>query len=337
MDSTVTKRANGIYYICIKSADGSTHWKSTKCRKKPEAQHFLNSFEESVNKPQNAQPPLFSEFLKVYEAVQSSALRASTMGLYKRLAAKFVELNGDRLLSGYTSLEFEQTRAKTIADGISVTRMNMYTRAIKTMFNFALKQNIIQTNPLENVKQIKQRKSVPAFFSYEDLNKITALVNSANVRNLFITAFFTGMRRSELINLRWSNIDFGNNQIKVSNSDDFTTKSGKERVIPIHPKLLELLSGMDKTNEYVFAQEGNLRYSSAYISHRFKFYAGKAGLSEKIRFHSSRHSFASLCVQSGVDLYSVQELLGHTDASTTQIYSHLTRSHLHSEINKIHV
>jgi site-specific recombinase XerD len=107
------------------------------------------------------------------------------MGLYRRLAAKFVELNGDRLLSGYTSLEFEQSRVKTIADGISVTRMNLYTRAIKTMFHFALKQNIIQNNPLENVKQIKQRKSGPAFFTYEDLNKITALVNSANVKSMF--------------------------------------------------------------------------------------------------------------------------------------------------------
>jgi integrase len=233
----LTKRANGIYYICIKSPDGRTHWKSTKCSKKPDAYHFLQSFEESYNSKPSAVIPTFSEFLKVYEAIQSSVIRKSTMGLYKILTKKFIELNADRPLNMYTSLEFEQSRAKQIANGISVTRMNMYTRCVKTMFNFALKQNIIQVNPLENVKQIKQPKQSPAFFTYNDLVKITALVTNEQLKSFYIVAFFTGMRISELLNLKWSHIDFENNQIKVSNSDDFTTKSGKERIIPVLLKL----------------------------------------------------------------------------------------------------
>ena len=143
------------------------------------------------------------------------------------------------------------------------------------------------------------------------------------------------MRISELLNLKWSHIDFENNQIKVSNSDDFTTKTGKERVIPIHSKIIELFSTMKRRNEYIFAKDGNFRYSRIYVSHRFKYYSRKAGLPENIKFHSTRHSFASLCVQSGVDIYSVQHLLGHSDVSTTQIYSHLTQSHLQSAMEKI--
>ncbi len=74
------------------------------------------------------------------------------------------------------------------------------------MFSFALKQNIPQCDPLENVKQIKQPKSAPAYFTYNDLNKITALVTSEPFKASYVTAFFTGMRLNELINLNWSNI-----------------------------------------------------------------------------------------------------------------------------------
>ncbi len=333
----LTKRDNGFYYICIKYPDGKTGWKSTKCRKKPEALHFLNSFEETFNDTKNLQIPTFSEFLKMYEAVQASVIRKSTIELYKTLADKFLKLNFDKPLNTYTSLEFEQTRAKEISRGLSITRMNMYTRTIKTMFNFALKQNIITVNPLEKVKQIKQPKTTPAFFSFSDLEKLLSLVRNQRLKEIFFFAFLTGMRISEIINLRWVNVDFENNQIRISNSADFTTKTGKERSIPIHAKIRELLDNMDKSHEFIFKKYGNLRYSRHYISHRFKYYATKAGLPENIKFHSTRHSFASLCVQSGVDIYSVQQLLGHSDVTTTQIYAHLTPSHLQSAVDKIQV
>jgi hypothetical protein len=136
----LTKRHNGFYYICIKYPDGKTGWKSTKCRKKPEAHHFLSSFEETFHSDKIVQVPTFSEFLKMYEAVQSSVIRKSTIDLYKTLADKFLKLNFDKPLNTYTSLEFEQSRAKEIADGRSITRMNMYTRTVKTFFNFAYKR-----------------------------------------------------------------------------------------------------------------------------------------------------------------------------------------------------
>jgi integrase len=220
----LTKRDNGFYYICIKYPDGKTEWKTTKFIKELEALHFLTSIEETFHNTKNVQMPTFSEFLRMYEAVQSSVIRKSTIELYKTLADKFLKLNFDKPLNTYTSLEFKQTRAKEIARGLSITRMNMYTRAIKTMFNFALKQNIIAVNPLENVKQIKQSKTTPAFFSFTHLEKLLALVKNQRLKEIFIFAFLTGMRIGEIINLRWVNVDFENNQIRISNSADFTTK-----------------------------------------------------------------------------------------------------------------
>ena len=331
----LTKRPNGVYYILIKSPGSNNRWKTTKCRKKPDAYRFLKEFEETANSTKNIQIPTFSEFLKTYEAIQSSAIRKSTLGLYKILAGKFIQLNSDRPLNEYTSLEFEQSRAKEIASGISITRMNMYTRAIKTLFNFAFKQNIISRNPLENIKQIKQPKSFPAYFSIADLDKILALVTNPTLREIYICAFYTGMRISEILNLRWVDVDLQSNHIRVCNSEDFTTKTGTERTIPMHSKISEMLSKMDTTKEYVFAKNGSYRYSRHYVSHRFKHFATKAGLPKNIRFHSTRHSFASLCVQSGVDIYAVKALLGHSSITTTQIYSHLSSNSLQESINKL--
>ncbi|MGD0036682.1 MAG: tyrosine-type recombinase/integrase [Bacteroidota bacterium] len=337
----ITKRRNGFYYICIKYPDGragwKTGWKSTKCRRKPEAYNFLKTYEETLATSKDTHVPSFSEFLKTYKSIQSSVIRKSTIELYTKLADKFVKLNSDKPLDTYTSLQFEQSRAQEIASGISVTRMNMYTRTIKALFNFACKQNIISSNPFENVKQIKQPKSTPSYFSFSNLEKIISLTDNQLLKGIFLFAFFTGARISEILNLRWSDIDFKNNQIRISNSDDFITKSGKERVIPFHQKVQELFSTMGKSTEFVFVKSHNHRYSRAYVTHRFKHYSRKAGLPENIHLHSCRHSFASLCVQSGVDLYAVKALLGHSNITTTEIYSHLSPSHLQSAINKIQV
>jgi integrase len=280
---------------------------------------------------------MFSEFLKTYQTIQSSVIRKSTIELYTILADKFVKLNSDKPLDTYTSLEFEQSRAKEIARGLTITRMNMYTRAIKALFNFACKQNIISSNPFEKVKQIKQPKSIPSFFTFIDLENIMSLTDDQSMKNIFLFAFFTGTRISEILNLKWLDIDFKNNQIRISTSDDFIAKSGKERVVLIHPKVQELFSKMDKSTEFVFVKHNNQRYSRNYIAHRFKYYAGKAGLPENIHLHSTRHSFASLCVQSGVDLYAVKALLGHSNITTTEIYSYLAPSHLQSAVDKIQV
>jgi hypothetical protein len=115
----LTKRRNGVHYILIKSAGHKNRWKSTKCRKKPDAHRFLQEYEDTYGKLKSFRIPTFSEFLKVYEAIQSTAIRKSTLELYKFMATRFIRLNSDKPLNEYTSLEFEQLRAKEIASGVS--------------------------------------------------------------------------------------------------------------------------------------------------------------------------------------------------------------------------
>ena len=142
-------------------------------------------------------------------------------------------------------------------------------------------------------------------------------------------AFNTGMRISEILNLEWIDINFGQNNIQIRNKDSFTTKSKKERVIPIGKVVLEIINSIKENPEninskYIFNKAGD-RLNSVFISKKFKKCVRLANLSESIHFHTLRHSFASHLVQKGVSLYVLQNLLGHSQISITQKYSHLNQ------------
>ncbi|KKQ76911.1 MAG: hypothetical protein US99_C0055G0006 [Candidatus Daviesbacteria bacterium GW2011_GWF2_38_6] len=127
------------------------------------------------------------------------------------------------------------------------------------------------------------------------------------------------MRLGELLNMKWNWIDFKQNIITVQCSATFTTKSKKERIIPISPILrIQLINQLPKVidlekNTFVFARINEVKLNEDFVSKQFKKSVRAAGLDDKIHFHTLRHSFASQLVQKGVSLYVAKELLGHED------------------------
>ena len=138
----------------------------------------------------------------------------------------------------------------------------------------------------------------------------------------------TGLRRGELCAMKWSWVDIDNQMMIVKNSASFTTKSGRERSIPLAGVALEILVrlGGDRLSEFdsviLLGADGG-PINAQYLTKRFRHYRRLARLDEGLRFHSLRHTFASRLVENGVDLYRVQRLLGHADQRMTQRYSHL--------------
>ena len=136
------------------------------------------------------------------------------------------------------------------------------------------------------------------------------------------------MRLSEIINLKWNQISFQDKIIRVLNTNDFTTKGKKERIIPINEKLYQVLSGLVpkiiNLNNYVFRNNG-FKYNEFYISKSFKKAVRTTNsINPQIHYYSLWHSFASNLVKNGVPIKTIKELLGHADISTSLIYSHLT-------------
>jgi site-specific recombinase XerD len=149
------------------------------------------------------------------------------------------------------------------------------------------------------------------------------------------------MRLSEIINIKWSAINLSERTIIVQNNENFTTKSKKERMIPINNTLATVLNNhIPKVlninfDEYVFYKYSGVPYLKDYISKNFKKVIRKLEMNDRIHFHSLRHSAASNMVQAGVSLYVVKEILGHEDLSTTQIYSHLQKENLISAVKTL--
>lgn len=158
-----------------------------------------------------------------------------------------------------------------------------------------------------------------------------------------MTGFYSGMRQGELVNMKWSWIDLKESadggQITIHCTDSFTTKSKKERIVPISQNLKSIFVNQFpkifniSNDDYVFSRIAGVRLNEDFVSKKFKKAVRAAKLDDRIHFHSLRHAFASLLVQRGVSLYVVKELLGHEELSTTQIYSHLQQQNLRDAVN----
>ena len=144
------------------------------------------------------------------------------------------------------------------------------------------------------------------------------------------------MRRGEIINLKWSDVDFDQRLLHVQNSDTFTTKTGKRRSVPMNVTVYQLLwnKSLGSNGEYVFMYQG-FKMRPDLVTHKFRYCIRKAGLNRKIHFHSLRHTFATWLVQGSVSIYEVQKLLGHSSIAVTQVYSHLAASELHKAVGTL--
>lgn len=329
----LTKRSNGYYYIGWFEGN-RRRWRSTKCTIKSDALTFLKSFElESTVK---VQPVRLSEFITLFEARITGTIRKSTLGCYLPSLKSFQTVIGDRLLTEYTIRDietFKQIRLGTI----SATTLNIALRSLKSAFNSAVKWDLLKENPFHKVCLLKVPQRPPVYLTKLEFKTLMNGVKEPLLKDVFLFAVLTGFRKGEILNLKWSGVDFQKRQVTIENSEAFTTKSGKSRTVPMNDAVFEMLSMRESQRdgcEYVFHRDG-YRLNDLYLSHKFKKYVVDLNLNPKLHFHSLRHTAASWLVDAGVSLYVVQNILGHSNISTTQIYSHLSQNTLHESVNRV--
>ncbi len=178
----------------------------------------------------------------------------------------------------------------------------------------------------------------PRFLTKEECRRL--LENSPTaLRNILYVFLNTGMRKAELENLEWSDVDFKRRKIKIQRKDFWTPKTG-EREIPINQGTYDLLAKLMKENDtglesdFVFPHRDGSRIKDKLREQLIKI-APKAKIEGLTKLHSLRHTYASHLVMNGVDLPTVQKLMGHSDIQTTMIYSHLAPDHLADAVEKL--
>ena len=194
--------------------------------------------------------------------------------------------------------------------------INRELSCLKHIFTIAARfEKFDGKNPVKETKFFQERQYIMRILGKEEIDK---LINASSgfLRVLIITALNTGMRKGELLNLRWADIDLNEDYIYIKQ-----TKSNVPRKVPMNSIAKNALAGMKKEGEFIFPRTKNGRTAS--IFYMFKAACRKAGISD-LRFHDLRHTAATLMVMGGIDIVTVSQILGHSSISMTMRYAHPT-------------
>jgi len=214
--------------------------------------------------------------------------------------------------------------------------INRILSSLRTYYNYLIRNNYIKHNPFKIVNGLKKEKKLPEYFKY---NEYVDLVNSIDttttlgIRNkcIFELLLCTGCRVNELINIKLSDIDINLREIKVLG------KGNKERVVYLGSYAIDSLNSYlnirkdilkNKNNNYLFLNHLGNKLTTRGIREIIDNILKKVSSNLKITPHTFRHSFATMLLNEGCDLKSVQELLGHVSLSTTSIYTHISNEEL---------
>lgn len=334
----LSRRSNGVYYLWFRDDLGRKQKISTKKTHKAQALQFLSEFKRNQQERKlKLQQVSLSEFTQDYLTHCSSKHTRKTQRDSSVALRELLRILGDLPLHKIGVREIESYLARKASEVSQWTARKHYAH-LASAFETACKWKCIPANPFRQVEKPKVPEIQPAHFTKLEFQELLKVVPDQDFRELCICAVSTGLRLGELVALQWTDVDFVRKVIVVQNSETFTTKSKKIRVVPMSEQLWRMLAIRKETAscELVF-HRSNKKLIGDYVSKTFKRCVREAKLSERLHFHSLRHTFATWLVQDGASIYEVQKLLGHSSLAVTQIYSHLAASELHSVVNRIDI
>ena len=216
--------------------------------------------------------------------------------------------------------KIERLAEKVGKKTVSPATVNRQLDVLSGILNKAVTWGKLQTSPMKSVQSLKVPPGRLRFLEKEEIIKLLSNCNK-NLRPIVILALFTGMRRGEILGLKWHDIDVKRNIITL-----LDTKNGDKREVPMNEQVKTALIRVKKhpSTAYIFCNEKGIPVHD--IRKSYSTALKKSGITN-FRFHDLRHTFASQLVMSGIDLNTVRELLGHKDMTMTLRYSHLAQSH----------
>ena len=292
---------------------------------------MLKSFKEDPNLR------AFLNYLFVEKGLSQNTVQAyqrdidSFLSWLKKNNINYINLN-EADTNKYISFLFESK--------LKSSSVNRKISSLKALYLYLLKKNKIDKSPIAEVISPKQEKHLPTSMSEEEVERLLNSPNSLKAierrdKAMIELLYATGMRISELVNLKLVDIDMQRCVIKVLG------KGSKERLIPFGESALESLNiylndRTDSPSKEVFLSNRGTKLSRVSFWKRVKVYLLRENLKNSISPHTLRHAFATHLLNRGADLRSVQLLLGHSDLSTTQIYTHIAKQRLGEVLKKHH-
>lgn len=287
----------------------------------------------------------FKAYLQLEKSLSENSVSAYVSDVEKLLHFSNEQLNGKSI----TTLSLEELRrflSYLNEFEIAARTQSRIISGIKAFYKYLVLEDIVTSNPSELLEAPRIGRKLPVTLSIEEIDNIESAIDLSTpegTRNLAIieTLYSCGLRVSELINLRLSNLYFDEGFVRVIGKGD------KERLVPIGSSAIKYINiysteirnhlNIQKGNEdIVFLNRRGKQLTRVMIFTIVKRLVAKAGIKKTISPHSFRHSFATHLVEGGADLRAVQEMLGHESITTTEIYTHLDREYLRETILSYH-
>lgn len=270
-------------------------------------------FEKAV-----AQSHTFTELMDRYEKehVLRKLRHRGVKGYMNNLRAFF----GDRTLADITPKLIVAYKNKRYEDGKAPATINRELANLKKAFNLALREwEWCHQNPVTRVSMEKENNKRDRWLSEEEESRLLTAC-APWLHDLVTFALHTGMRMGEILELTWRGVDFTRRTVTVMRS-----KNGERRTIPVNETVLRVLKEKARVrslaSDLVFCSKAFTPMESGHLRRSFRLSLSKAKI-EEFHFHDLRHTFATRLVQAGIDLYKVQQLLGHKSPIMTQRYAH---------------
>lgn len=287
---------------------------------------------------------LFKDYLKNEKGYSSHTLSSYIDDIFTLVHFLDNEEFGDllsvssRIARFYVATLHEQYSPASIARKIS---------SLRSLYNFLVKEELLRENPFSDVELPKKEKRLPKFIYPEEIKNILESIDdtkSTGKRNKLIMEFLygTGVRVSELCNITLQDLDYSQSLVLIHG------KGSKDRLIPLHKYLIYDLQEYIITSRQDFIKKNKENPKALFLNYRgtkltdrgvrliIKNIMLASGESLHVSPHTLRHTFATHLLNNGADLRSVQELLGHSHLSSTQIYTNVTKEKLRDEYMKAH-
>ncbi|MCX8084044.1 MAG: tyrosine recombinase [Calditerrivibrio sp.] len=286
----------------------------------------------------------FDKLLKNFKSYLKYDLSLSENSIiaYLKDAENFLSYKGTYKVSNDDIISFMTFLRRS---GLSIESILRKMSGLSTFFDFLITEKLFDKNPVENINKPKKWEKLPHFLNFEE---VEALLNAPDksspigFRDCMIlkTFYSTGARVSELVNIKISDIDLRRGIVSI------VGKGSKQRFLPIYESLQEELKCYlevrlqyfvkNSDNGYLFLNKNGTKLTRVFCWMLIKKYCQKAGISKDISPHTLRHSFATHLLTNGADLRTIQLLLGHSDISTTEIYTHITDNKARNILEQFH-
>jgi integrase/recombinase XerC len=269
-------------------------------------------------------------------------LSPNTVESYARDVRKLLQLLDEAVIADIQAHQARRMVAQLHARGLDGRSLARMLSAWRAFFRYLARDHAFARNPFQGLKAPKSAKTLPNALSPDEASKLMTIRSDEpmDVRDhaMFELFYSSGLRLAELTGLKLEDLNEGDETVRL------TGKGNKTRVVPVGrfarealERWLHLRAALAKPGERaVFLNRAGSPVSPRTIQYRLKAWAAKQGLSQSVHPHMLRHSFASHLLQSSGDLRAVQEMLGHSSISTTQIYTHLDFQYLAKAYDAAH-